>query len=199
LKAAMALITIPVFPIIRPRGGDFLYSAEEYQTMLYDVGLCKDLGFGGVVLGCLHSDGTVDVKRTAALVKAAGNMQVTFHRAFDRTIDPFDALEAIVDCGCKRILSSGQVPNAFDGRELIKALIAQAGNRIIIMPGSGVHSNNISALAAYTGATELHSSARQLQPSAMRFTKERMQETMDAVSVNTAEITRMQQALQTTA
>ena len=190
-----AITTIPVFPIIRPRGGDFLYSEEEYKTMLYDVQACKDLGFSGVVLGLLTNMGTVDIKRTEQLVKAAGNMQVTFHRAFDRTANPFNALEAIIYCGCKRILTSGQVPNAYNGKDLIKELTEQAENRIIIMPGSGVRSSNIAELATYTGATELHSSARKMQPSAMLFTKESMKETLDCVSVDEAEIRKMKMAL----
>jgi len=196
LKRIQELVSIPVFPIIRPRGGDFLYSDEEFETMLYDVTLCNDLGFSGVVLGMLNSDGSVNTNRTKKLVAKAGNMQVTFHRAFDRARDPLKALEAIVDCGCKRILTSGQVPNAYDGKELIKELIEQAGKRIIIMPGSGVRSNNIVALATYTGATELHSSARRLQSSAMLYTKESMQENLDNISVDQEEIIKMKQALQ---
>jgi len=196
LKSIKELITVPVFPIIRPRGGDFLYSDEEYKTMLYDVQLCKDMGFEGVVFGLLNDIGNVDIKRTEQLVKAAGNMQVTFHRAFDRAINPFHALEAAIYCGCKRILTSGQVPDAYEGKELIKELIDQAEKRIIVMPGSGVRSNNIAALATYTGATELHSSARKMQPSAMLFTKKNMQETLDAVSVDETEIRKMKMALQ---
>ncbi len=196
LKNAKESILIPVFPIIRPRGGDFLYSEEEYKTMLYDVQLCNDLGFEGVVLGLLNDRGMVDITRTAQLVKAAGNMQVTFHRAFDRTINPYHALEAAIYCGCKRILTSGQVPNAYDGKALIKELIEQAENRIIIMPGSGVRSHNIAELADYTRAAELHSSARKMQPSAMFFINESMQESLDTVSIDEKEIRKMKTALQ---
>ena len=196
LKRIKEVVNIPVFPIIRPRGGDFLYSDEEYKTMLYDVQVCKDLGFEGVVVGLLTDIGTVDIKRTEQLVKAAGNMQVTFHRAFDRTINPFHALESVIYCGCKRILTSGQVPNAYDGKELIKDLVEQAENRIIIMPGSGVRGNNVAELATYTGATELHSSARITQPSSMLFSKKNMQETLDCVSVDETEIRTMKMALQ---
>lgn len=196
LKRIKEIISIPVFPIIRPRGGDFLYSEEEYKTMLYDVQLCKELGFDGVVLGLLNEKGNVDVKRTEQLVKAAGNMQATFHRAFDRTLNPFHSLEAAIYCGCKRILTSGQVPDAYSGKELIKELIEQAEDRIIIMPGSGVRSNNIAVLATYTGATELHSSARKKEPSSMLFSKKGMQETLDTVSVDEMEIRKMKMALQ---
>ena len=195
LKRIREVINIPVFPIIRPRGGDFLYNDEEYQTMLYDVRLCNDLGFKGIVFGLLDSDGSIDTKRTKQLVQAAGNMQVTFHRAYDRCKDPLQAMEALIDCGCKRILTSGQVPNAYDGRELIKQLIEQAAGRIIIMPGSGVRSNNIAELAIYSGARELHSSARKLCTSSMLYTKTSMQETLDTVNVDEAEIRKMKAAL----
>jgi copper homeostasis protein len=196
LKRVKEIISIPVFPIIRPRGGDFLYSNEEYETMLYDVQLCKDLGFDGVVFGLLNNLGSIEIKRTEQLVKAAGNMQVTFHRAFDRCNNPFHALESLIYCGCKRILTSGQVPNAYDGKELIKEVIEQAQNRITIMPGSGVRSSNIAELATYTGANELHSSARKMHPSSMLYTKISMQETLDAVSVDEEEIRKMKTALQ---
>lgn len=195
LKAVKEQVRIPVFPIIRPRGGDFLYSTEEFKTMLYDVQMCRDLGFGGVVLGILNDIGTVDIKRTEQLVKAAGGMEVTFHRAFDRAINPFHALEATIYCGCKRILTSGQVPNAYNGKELIAELIEQAENRIIIMPGSGVRSHNIAELAAFTGASELHSSARTMLPSAMLFANGSMNEKLDAISVDAGEIRKMQSAL----
>ena len=195
LKKIREIIPIPVFPIIRPRGGDFLYNDEEYETMLYDIQLCNDLGFGGVVFGLLNNKGSIDIKRTEQLVKAAGNLQVTFHRAFDRCNNPFHALEALIYCGCKRILTSGQVPNAYDGKQLIKELIGQAENRIIIMPGSGVRSGNIAELATYTGANELHSSARKMQPSSMLYTKISMQETLDSVSVDKEEIRKMKLAL----
>ena len=196
LKKVKEIISIPIFPIIRPRGGDFLYSDEEYETMLYDVQLCNDLGFDGVVFGLLNNIGSIDIKRTEQLVKAAGDMQVTFHRAFDRCNNPFHALEALIYCGCKRILTSGQVPNAYDGKQLIEELIEQAQNRIIIMPGSGVRSINIAELATYTGAKELHSSARKMQASDMLYTKVSMQESLDIISVDEEEIRKMKRALQ---
>ncbi len=124
LKTVREKITIPVFPIIRPRGGDFLYVEEEFEVMKKDILLCKSLGFEGIVTGLLNSDATIDVKRTDALVKTAYPMEVTFHRAFDRAADPLKALEKVIDCGCQRILTSGQVPNAFDGKEFIKQVLS---------------------------------------------------------------------------
>lgn len=196
LKNVAENISIPVFPIIRPRGGDFLYSNAEYKQICYDLELCKDLGFKGVVCGLLLADGRIDHKRTAALVALAGQMEFTFHRAFDRAIEPLQALETIIDIGAQRILTSGQVPNAFDGKLLIQQLVQKANNRITIMPGSGVRSNNIKALQEFTGATELHSSARQSLNSMMQFHPNTMQESITNTFVDIAEIKAMKDLLQ---
>jgi copper homeostasis protein len=191
LKIVKEKVTIPVFPIIRPRGGDFLYNKEEFEVIKKDIKLCKELGFEGLVTGLLLIDGSIDIKRTSQLVELAYPLEITFHRAFDRTKDPLKSLEDIIKCGCQRILTSGQVPNAFEGKELIKRLIDQSAERIIIMPGSGVRSNNIKELASYTGATELHSSARKNIASAMEFKQSSMQETLENISVDFSEITHM--------
>jgi copper homeostasis protein len=161
--------TIPIFPIIRPRGGDFLYSDEEFGIMLADIMLAKELGCDGIVTGILKKDGRIDKKRTAQLVKAAYPMEVTFHRAFDRAIDPFASLEDIIDTGCTRLLTSGQQQGAVAGAELIGKLVKKANHRITIMPGSGVRKENIRQLAETTGATEFHSSLRTKSPSEMEF------------------------------
>jgi len=191
LKTVREKISIPIFPIIRPRGGDFLFSEEAFEVMQKDIKLCKQLQFEGVVIGLLLADGNIDMARTKALVDLAYPMEVTFHRAFDRTLNPFTALETIIACGCNRILTSGQVPNAWDGKELIKQLIEQANDRIIIMPGSGVRSHNIKALADYTGAVELHSSARKMIPSGMSFTQGNMKELLENIVVDIEEIKKM--------
>jgi copper homeostasis protein len=195
LKNVAENISIPVFPIIRPRGGDFLYSQAEFKQICYDIELCKDLGFKGIVCGLLLLDGTIDHKRTSTLVKLAGTMQFTFHRAFDRAIHPLQALETIIESGAKRILTSGQVPNAFDGKELIQQLVQQAENRIIIMPGSGVRSNNIKALQLFTGVTELHSSARLFVQSMMQYHQDLMNEEMINTMVDAEEIKKMKALL----
>src|SRR5690606_29933543 len=142
------------------RGGDFLYTDEEFDIMLQDVKLCRQLGCDGVVVGLLHRDGSIDIARTARLAEAAYPLGVTFHRAFDRCKEPFQALEQLIDTGCERILTSGQQPSAPDAVEMIAALNKAAGGRIIIMPGSGVRKENIKMLAAQTGCTEFHSSLR---------------------------------------
>lgn len=191
LKNVTEIISIPVFPIIRPRGGDFLYSQAEYNQICYDIELCKDLGFKGIVCGLLLEDGRIDYKRTAKLVALAGDMQFTFHRAFDRAIHPLQALETIIETGAKRILTSGQVPNAFDGKELIQQLIQISNERIIIMPGSGVRANNILELQSFTGAKELHSSARLSIHSTMHYHPNSMNEILMNTLVDTSEIKQM--------
>jgi copper homeostasis protein len=169
IKKCREAFDIALYPIIRPRGGDFLYTAEEFDIMLNDVLLCKQLKCDGVVVGLLNSDGSVDVKRLSALVNAAYPMQVTFHRAFDRCKDPFTAMEDLIKTGCERILTSGQQPAAPEGAALIAELHKAADHRIVIMPGSGVRKENIRQLSEHTGCTEFHSSLRGKEESKMLF------------------------------
>ena len=191
LATLIALTSKAVFPIIRPRGGDFFYTEYEFNSMRSDILMARKLNYPGIVLGLLNADGTIDTARTKRLVDLASPMEVTFHRAFDRCKDPFKALEDIIATGCKRILTSGQVPNAADALPLLKKLIEQAGDRIIIMPGSGVRSNNIKEIITATGAKEIHSSARKMQASQMLYTKDSMQENLQATGVDTEEIKKM--------
>ena len=158
-----------LYPIIRPRGGDFLYTNDEFRIMLQDVQFCKQLGCDGVVIGLLNEDGSIDIKRTSAMVEAAYPLGVTFHRAFDRCRDPFEALEQLISIGCERILTSGQKPSAPDAIELIASLNKTADDRIIIMPGSGVRKDNVKELADKTGCVEFHSSLRGKTKSKMQF------------------------------
>lgn len=196
LKTLRSYTTQPVFPIIRPRGGDFLYSKSEFEVMKSDLLIVKELGYLGAVIGLLNADGSIDTNRTKELVDIAGpSMQISFHRAFDRCKDPFIALEEIIATGCKRILTSGQVPNAADALALLKKLVEQAGDRIIIMPGSGVRSNNIKEIMQATGAKEMHSSARQMQASKMLYAKDAMNENLQATGVDADEIKKMLEQL----
>jgi len=158
-----------LYPIIRPRGGDFLYTNDEFRIMLQDVQFCKQLGCDGVVIGLLNEDGSIDIKRTSAMVEAAYPLGVTFHRAFDRCRDPFEALEQLISIGCERILTSGQKPSAPDAIEVIASLNKTADDRIIIMPGSGVRKDNVKELADKTGCVEFHSSLRGKTKSKMQF------------------------------
>ena len=169
IRQCREAFSIPIYPIIRPRGGDFLYSEEEYAIMLRDVVLCKELGCDGVVIGILLRDGGIDIRRTAALVAAAYPLGVTFHRAFDRCLDPFIAMEQLIEIGCERILTSGQRPLAPDGLPLITALQKSSEDRIIIMPGSGIRKENIRMMAEKSGCTEFHSSLRSSTESGMDF------------------------------
>jgi copper homeostasis protein len=169
IKKCRETFAVSLYPIIRPRGGDFLYTTEEFEIMLQDVKLYKQLGCDGVVIGLLGADGSIDIKRTAALIEAAYPLGITFHRAFDRCKDPFVALEQLIEIGCERILTSGQKPSVADGIELVAKLNTAAGGRIIIMPGSGVRKENIQLLAEKTGCLEFHSSLRGKEQSKMDF------------------------------
>ena len=137
--------------------------------MLQDVKLCKELGCDGLVIGLLNIDGSIDVKRTSQLIEAAYPLGITFHRAFDRCRDPFEAMEQLIGIGCERILTSGQKPSAPDAVDLIAELNKAADHRIIIMPGSGVRKENIKMIAEKTGCTEFHSSLRGKKESGMQF------------------------------
>ena len=191
IKAARKKVDIELFPIIRPRGGDFLYSDDEFDIMKEDILQCKKIGCDGVVIGLLHADGTVDKIRTSQLVNLAYPMSVTFHRAFDRANDPFKAMEDIIECGCERILTSGQQPTALEGIELILALIKKAEERIIMMPGSGLRSDNIISIAQQSGAVEFHSSARMTTDSKMNFNNPKMNEQLKTIVLDAAEVSKM--------
>lgn len=169
IKKCRETFDVLIYPIIRPRGGDFLFNDEEFDIMLQDVRLCKQLGCDGVVIGLLNRDGSIDKKRSSQLVEAAYPLGVTFHRAFDRCRDPFEALQELVEIGCERILTSGQRPAAPGAAELIAQLNKAADDRIIIMPGSGVRKENIRQLAEQTGCVEFHSSLRGKASSQMDF------------------------------
>jgi copper homeostasis protein len=174
--------TTQLFPIIRPRGGDFLYTEQEFMVMLDDVKKCKELGCDGVVIGLLNKQGNIDTERTARLIEEAYPLKITFHRAFDRCDDPFLALEQLIKLGCERILTSGQKPNVMDGIDLVTQLITAANGRIIIMPGSGVRKENINELAKKTGAVEFHSSLRGKTASDMEFIHPAFAESMESYS-----------------
>jgi copper homeostasis protein len=164
-------IDININVIIRPRGGDFLYSSLEFEIMKKDILISKELGANGIVLGLLTCDGNVDIKRTKELVELAKPMTVTFHRAFDMTCDPFKALEDIISIGIDRVLTSGQERCALEGVDLLKKLVDRAGNRIIIMPGAGITERNINNILSLTGAREVHTSARKKLDSKMTYRK----------------------------
>ncbi len=150
---------LPVMSMIRPRTGGFLYSAAEFQSMLGDIEILGELGSEGFVFGILDENRTVDKGRCSRLVSACGTKQSVFHRAFDIVADPFAAIEALIDCGFTRILTSGQAATAHLGAECIARLVVSARGRIEILPASGIRSENVKALKKLTGATQFHLSA----------------------------------------
>jgi copper homeostasis protein len=147
---------LPVFVLIRPRAGDFVYSDEEIDLMIREVETAVIIGVAGIVTGALRSDHTVDVEQTRALVEAAGGLSVTFHRAFDSTIDTPDALEQLIDVGVTRVLTSGGAPSALEGADVIAALVNQARGRISIVAGGGIREHNVSDVIRRTGVREVH-------------------------------------------
>ncbi len=169
MRLARKYLKIPIHVMIRPREGDFCYTEKEFETMLLDVEAAKVVGMEGVVAGILNADGSVDEARTALLVDTAAPMNVTFHRAFDMAKNHDEALEALINAGCKRILTSGGKQTAPLGIEKLASLVQKAGNRISIMPGSGINLSNIKNIAETTGAKELHLSARSFLPGKMKF------------------------------
>lgn len=169
IKKCREAFDIALFPIIRPRGGDFLYTKDEFEIMKNDIKLCNEFGCEGIVIGLLNMDGTIDMIRTSDLIELAYPMDVTFHRAFDRCKDPFIALEELIEIGCQRILTSGQKPTVSEGVDLITELNKIADDRIVVMPGSGVRKDNIKMLAEKTACIEFHSSLRGKVKSPMQF------------------------------
>ena len=169
IAMAREKLTIPLYVLIRPRAGDFLYNDLEFETMLRDIEACAKAGCDGVVLGVLDADGRVDRPRCRSLISAAGNMGVTFHRAFDLARDPLTALEDVIALGCGRVLTSGAQASAIEGAELIRQLVELAAGRIVVMPGAGVVAGNLDKLRELTCAREFHASAKQQYPSNMQW------------------------------
>ena len=169
--SARSNLNIMLHVIIRPRGGDFLYTDTEYDVMRRDIEVCGESGADGIVTGILTADGKIDIDRTASLVEFARPMSVTFHRAFDMCADLVKGLESIIQSGADRLLTSGQKKTAIEGSDLINKLIKQAQGRIIIMPGSGIDDHNIASIAKATGASEYHLTGRKTIQSRMEFRK----------------------------
>lgn len=162
-------VSLDVYAMIRPRGGDFVYSSYEFHSMKRDISQCQRLSVDGIVFGILNPDGTLDKKRCKELMTQARPLKVTCHRAFDMTRDPFEALEDCIEIGFDRILTAGQRPVASEGAELISELIKKANGRIAIMPGSGVNENTVEAIVSKSGAKEIHFSATAFRDSPMIY------------------------------
>lgn len=160
IERAVEVAQIPIYMMIRPRAGDFLFSADEVKIMQADIRIAKQLGVSGIVIGALTQQAEIDLDNCKRLIECADGLGITFHRAFDLCRDPFTALEQIIELGCERILTSGQQQSAVAGSALIQQLIQQADNRISIMPGAGVNAANAKQIIQATGAKELHLSAK---------------------------------------
>lgn len=169
---AAAAGRVKVHVIIRPRGGDFLYDEAEFAAMLADVEAVKVAGADGVVIGLLDAEGGIDTERSAALIARARPLSVTFHRAFDVSRDPFAGLDALIGLGVDRLLTSGQEPGVLEGAPLIRALIARAAGRLVVMPGGDITQRNAARILAETGAAEIHFAAFEPGVSAMRWRNE---------------------------
>jgi copper homeostasis protein len=162
-------VSLDVYVMIRPRGGDFHYSNYEFHAMKRDISQCQRLSVDGIVFGILNADGTIDKKRCRELIERARPLKVTCHRAFDMTRDPFEALEDCIEVGFDRILTAGQQAQALKGAELIGELVRKANGRIAIMSGSGVNENTVEEIVRKSGVKEIHFSATTLRDSAMQF------------------------------
>jgi copper homeostasis protein len=173
IRLAVERARIPVMVMVRPRGGDFLYDDIELEVMLRDVAAIKEVAAAGVVFGCLTPDGEVDRERAARLADAARPLGVTFHRAFDMARDPRQALETLIELGVDRVLTSGQEPSVPEGLDLLRELVAQAGQRLVVMPGAGITPENVRRVADLTRARELHFAALRPGDSRMRFRNRR--------------------------
>lgn len=173
IEVARKLLRIGLQVIIRPRGGDFCYTAVEFEIMKRDIEAAKRLGADGVVIGLLEPDGSVDVTRTRELIALARPLNVTFHRAFDVCRDPYEALEQLVGLGVDRILTSGQEPSVVEGLDLIADLVRRAAGRVIIMPGGGTE-RNIAKVVSVAHVGEVHVTGFAPVESAMRHRNERV-------------------------
>jgi copper homeostasis protein len=160
--------------IVRPRGGDFLYSKIEFEGMRQDILGFRELGVAGVVSGCLNADGQIDSPRTKELVDLAGAMSFTFHRAFDMARDAEAALESLVAAGVQRVLTSGQCATAMEGLATLKRLGELAGERITVMPCGSIRANNIAQICQQTGLREFHFAAHRKEASAMAYRNPRI-------------------------
>lgn len=173
-RIARERVSLDIFPIIRPRAGNYCYSDAEFDVLLAEIAHFKELGCNGVSVGIQKLDGTIDLERMKRAREAARPMGFTCNRAFDLAPDPRAALEALVRAGCDRVLTSGQASYAHEAAGLLGELVRQAGDRIIVMPGSGVRPENLAQLIRETGAREFHSAARRYVPNAMTFQNPRL-------------------------
>jgi copper homeostasis protein len=171
IRTARKHATLGISVMIRPRGGDFLYTDAEFESMQHDIQIAKDLGADGIVLGLLRPDGTVDVERTRQLVELAKPLPVTFHRAIDVSRDLLQALEDVISTGAARVLTSGGQPSVIDGAAIVAQMVETAGDRIVVMPGCGIRPDNALSILKTTRAHEVHIALEAEMQSGMQFRK----------------------------
>ena len=169
IKQVREKINIDLYPIIRPRSGNYFYDEDEYAIIKHEIAICKELGCNGISVGTQNIKGEIDTEWLKRIVEWAGTLGVTCNRAFDGTPDPYKALEDIIACGCERVLTSGQKSAAPDAGDILGKLVQQAGDRIIIMPGAGVKSSNLAKLIQESGATQYHASARVVAANPLQY------------------------------
>ncbi|WP_158751900.1 copper homeostasis protein CutC [Acidobacterium sp. S8] len=171
IQAARESAKLGINVMIRPRGGDFLYTDAEFLSMQHDIRIAKELGADGIVLGLLRADGSVDAERTKQLVEIAHPLPVTFHRAIDVSRDLLEALEAVISTGVVRVLTSGGASSVVDGAAMVAKMVEEAGDRIIIMPGCGITAENVLSVIEATDAQEVHIALEDEMQSGMHFRK----------------------------
>jgi copper homeostasis protein len=174
LKVTCERLRIKIMAMVRPRGGDFCYSDVEFAVMREDLLAAKALGADGIVLGLLNPDGTIDRDRTRELIELARPLPVTFHRAFDMTRDPVEALDTLIALGVDRVLTSGQEPSVVEGLELITELVKRAAGRIIVMPGGGITDRNVARVVSEAGVKEVHFAALEPREGRMAYRNPRV-------------------------
>jgi copper homeostasis protein len=174
IELVRARVSVALHVMIRPRGGDFCYTADEFEIMQRDLETAKELGADGVVFGILDADGKVDIQRSRRLVEMARPLDVTFHRAFDMSADLFRSLEDVCATGASRILTSGGQPTALQGLASIAELVKAAEGRIAIMPGAGIRADNAGRIVAESGVREIHAALHSPVPSPMLFRNPRI-------------------------
>lgn len=184
IKQIRENLDIQIYPLIRPRAGNFLYSEQEFQAMLDDIEVCKQLKCDGIAVGVQNNDGTIDADRMKRIVEKAYPMGVTSNRVFDFTPDPFKALDILIDAGCERVLTSGQRNTAVEAMDLLAKLVQYAGDKIIIMPGSGVRPDNIERIVKTVKAKEYHSSARKYIPGQISYQNPNLQDLGNIIDVD---------------
>lgn len=198
IQLAKNLLTIQLYVIIRPRGGDFLYNDLEFEIMKSEIDMCGKSGCDGVVIGILNADGTVDTNRCSQLIYIARqySMGVTFHRAIDRSRDILKAMEAVIHLGCDRILTSGGKNSAPEGAYIIREMIEKAQNRIIIMPGAGINKDNIADLVKITGLKEFHGTFQSRYPGKMIYKNTEMKDQEAENTIIRSDILKIREVIQ---